>query len=150
MAKQVRLQLAHLFILHRSLAQCIAAEEAAGRAVKLVLDLRDDRRRDLQRQVIQRDGADGIVRAAVAASRVDRQELHKAQPDLRRPVDEFTNTARVADAEIIGSSDGKNGDKDAGAAGLDGGHEGADGWGTTEPISISDSAHHARGVPKAR
>ena len=56
--------------------------------------------REVQRRRLERDGADRVVGAVIAAHFVDRQELDDLEPDLRRPIDELPQRLQIADAQI--------------------------------------------------
>jgi len=55
-----------------------------------------------------------VVRAMVAASLIDRENLDQLEADRGRPIDEFPQRRSVADAKIPFPAHGKDRDKDAG------------------------------------
>ena len=122
-AQQRVFQPPHLGVVYRAMAQQIHAQNAGDAAVEFFVQLRHHRRGEIERQVIQRDGADGVVGAAIAAGGVDGQKLDKAEAGVGGPVDELTHAADVANAEVIGRAQGENWDQNACTARLNGRHE---------------------------
>ena len=45
---------------------------------------------EMERGGLDRARTDRVVRTVIAARFVDRQKLHKFEPDLRRPIDELS------------------------------------------------------------
>jgi hypothetical protein len=62
---------------------------------------------EVQGRRFQSDGTDRVVRAMIAPHLIDRQNLDKPEPDLRRPIDELPQTFQIADAEIALRAQGK-------------------------------------------
>ena len=102
------LQFADAHILHRARAELLDVIFRERLVEKIRVQLRHRAGIQLEREPVERDGTDRIVRAAVAPRRIDRQELHHPEPRVRRPVREFAHAARVPDAEVALGADCKS------------------------------------------
>ena len=112
--EQLALEGLHLTVVHRARAQ--------GGEVALFRDppvlgrgqFREPRGVGRDRRGIEREGAQHIVGAVVAARLVHGEDLHRAEVVSRRPLDHFREGLRVADAEIMAPPQREERDEESG------------------------------------
>ena len=98
--QEIDFQTANAIVLDRAFAQLLQIVVRDNVVEVFLRKILGRSGREMQGRRLERDRANRIVRAVIAAHFIDRQELDDLEPNPRRPIDKLPQRLQIADAQI--------------------------------------------------